>query len=209
MYFPPLNLFTVALRHPPVWRPWPSTCATPHSHDATEYLILKYAMSQVCHGWMDAKPCGTGSLQEIHNVKVGKVLGFTELSHPMSVLLYSTSTVWSTIQMVFVVIAGSEWMIIPEHHVESPTDACINLFLLRLNHLEEVPSAVSCLHFLISYLKQATVVIILKYHGAFHEQAWVCHLFSYLYNLPFKLQLNGISQSFLGSWLSWCCIYQV
>ncbi len=87
---------------------------------------------------------------------------------------------------------------IPEHHVEIPTDACIQVFLLRLKHLEEALAAVSCLHFLISYLKQATVVIILKYHGAFHEQACLCHLFSYLHDLPVKLQLYGISQKLLG-----------
>lgn len=87
MYFPPLNLSRVALHHSLKWRPRPSTCVTPHSHNAADYLILKYAMSQVCHGWMDVKPSGIGSLQEPHNVVVGKVQGFTEWSHPMSVLL--------------------------------------------------------------------------------------------------------------------------
>lgn len=59
----------------------------------------------------------------------------------------STSTIWSTVQMVFVsVIAGSEWMRIPEHHVESPTDASISAVLLKFKQLD-VPSADSCLHF--------------------------------------------------------------
>lgn len=42
----------------------------------------------------------------------------------------STSTIWSAVQMFFVaaVIAGSERMRTPGHHVESPADACSKVF---------------------------------------------------------------------------------
>lgn len=72
----------------------------------------------------------------------------------------SMSTIWFTVQMVFVVvIAGSEWMRIPGHHVESPTDACIKVFLLMLKHLGEGLFAVRCLNVVISFLTHHSLFI--------------------------------------------------
>lgn len=45
-------IYSQALDHPPMWSPWPSTYVTPPA----QYLNLKYAASQVCHGWLNAKP---------------------------------------------------------------------------------------------------------------------------------------------------------
>lgn len=49
-----------------------------------------------------------------------------------------------------------------------------------------------------NYFKQATVVIIMKYQGAFHEQAWFCPLFSYLHILPVRFRLKSILLKLLG-----------
>lgn len=119
--------------------------------------------------------------------------------------------------MVFVaVIGGSEWMRIPDQRVEIPY-RCLHprFFLLRLKHLEESAvcgrdvyifwylfSLIISLQFYTAshcttvqiILIGTLLVITLKYHSAFHEQAWLCHLFSYCHNLPIKLQLSSTPQ---------------
>lgn len=119
--------------------------------------------------------------------------------------------------MVFVAVIGwSEWMRIPDQRVENPY-RCLHprFFLLRLKHLEESAvcgrdvyifwylfSLIISLHFYTAshcttvqiILIRTLLVITLKYHSAFHEQAWLCHLFSYRHNLPIKLQLSSTPQ---------------
>lgn len=111
---------------------------------------------------------------------VGKVRGFTEWSHPMSLILclYVNNLIHCPDGFC---LCGC-WIRVDENtRVESPTDACINVFLLTFEDLEDVVSAVGCLHVLISFLthhsfsitlpfvlhnSSATVYITLKYQAA-------------------------------------------
>lgn len=114
----------------------------------------------------------------------------------------STSTIWSTVQMAFVVmIAGSEWMKTPcripsrrlhqsflaQAQTFGGSTVCYELFTFSDIFLI-VHSPLPCLVIAQQFLSKAgycTVVIILKYHGTFHEQAY-----SYFHNLPVKLQFS-------------------
>lgn len=81
-------------------------------------------------------------------------------------------TIWATVQVGFVsVIAGSEWLRIPEHSVESPTDACIIISCQGSNIWRTY-----CLLWAVCYL------FLLSIHSPLPRLLLypiVCHTFSY------------------------------